>query len=145
MLTFGITRWEATQRVMEAKLTRLAHKIAIQLHLMAESCSVCRSRSRLPIRELLDTPSWKLHVFQMSITNLQIALVFLPGYRFAWRPCWQRRLQSQRKLKKKLLIWVDFQWHDVHIEFHWSRSVSVCNTDICRKCGKVQIFGKGSN
>jgi hypothetical protein len=29
------TRWEATQRDMAAKLTRLAHKIAIQLHLMA--------------------------------------------------------------------------------------------------------------
>jgi hypothetical protein len=35
-LTFGITCWEATQRVMAAKLTRLTHKIAIQLHLMAE-------------------------------------------------------------------------------------------------------------
>jgi len=34
-LTFGITRWEATQRVMAAaKLTRLTHKIAIQLHLV---------------------------------------------------------------------------------------------------------------
>jgi hypothetical protein len=34
--TFGITHWEATQRVMAAKLTILTHKIAIQLHLMAE-------------------------------------------------------------------------------------------------------------
>jgi hypothetical protein len=49
------TRWEATQRVMEAKLTRLAHKIAIKLHLVAESC--CSSRSRWPVRKLLDTPS----------------------------------------------------------------------------------------
>jgi hypothetical protein len=30
-LNFGITRWGATQRVMAAKLTRLTHKIAIQL------------------------------------------------------------------------------------------------------------------
>jgi hypothetical protein len=29
------TRWEATQRVMAAKLTRLTHKIAMQLHLVA--------------------------------------------------------------------------------------------------------------
>jgi len=29
------TRWEATQRVLAAKLTRLAHRIAIQLHLVA--------------------------------------------------------------------------------------------------------------
>jgi hypothetical protein len=45
------TRWEATQRVMAAKLTRLTHKIAIQLHLVAES-------PRWPVRELLDTPSY---------------------------------------------------------------------------------------
>jgi hypothetical protein len=31
---FGITRWETTQRAMAAKLTRLTHKIAIQLHLV---------------------------------------------------------------------------------------------------------------
>jgi hypothetical protein len=30
---------------MAVKLTRLTHKIAIQLHLMAESCTICSSRS----------------------------------------------------------------------------------------------------
>jgi hypothetical protein len=50
------TRWEAIQRVMAAKLTRLTHQIAIQLHLVAESCNICSSRSRRPVRELLDTP-----------------------------------------------------------------------------------------
>jgi len=43
---------------MAAKLTRLTHKIAIQLHLVAESCATCSSRSRRPIRKLLDTPSY---------------------------------------------------------------------------------------
>jgi hypothetical protein len=38
------TRWEAKQRVMSAKLTRLTHKIAIQLHVVAESCTICSSR-----------------------------------------------------------------------------------------------------
>jgi hypothetical protein len=52
------TRWEATQRVMASKLTRLTHKIAIQLHLVAESCTICSSRSRRPVRKLLDTPSY---------------------------------------------------------------------------------------
>jgi hypothetical protein len=50
------TRWEAKQRVMVAKLTRLTHKIAIQLHLVAESSY----RSRRPVRKLLDTPSYWL-------------------------------------------------------------------------------------
>jgi hypothetical protein len=46
---------------MAAKLTRLVHKIAIQLHLMAESCTICSSRSRRPVRKLLDTPSSSTH------------------------------------------------------------------------------------
>jgi hypothetical protein len=42
---------------MAAKLTRLTHRIAIQMHLVAESCTICNSRSRRPVRKLLDTPS----------------------------------------------------------------------------------------
>jgi hypothetical protein len=47
-----------TQRVMAAKLTRLTHKIEIRLHLVAESCTICSSRSRRPVRKLLVTPSY---------------------------------------------------------------------------------------
>jgi hypothetical protein len=54
-LTTIKTRWEATQRVMVAKITRLTHKITIQLHLVAENCTICSSRSR---RKLLDTYSY---------------------------------------------------------------------------------------
>jgi hypothetical protein len=43
---------------MAAKLTRLTHKITMQLHLVAESCTICSSRSRQPVRKLLDTPSY---------------------------------------------------------------------------------------
>jgi hypothetical protein len=56
-LTTINTRWEATQRVMVAKLPRLTHTIAIQLHLMAESSTICSSRSRRPVQNLLGTPS----------------------------------------------------------------------------------------
>jgi hypothetical protein len=52
------TRWEATQMVMVAKLTRLAHKIAVQLHLVTESCTICSCLSRRPVRKLLDTFSY---------------------------------------------------------------------------------------
>jgi hypothetical protein len=45
-LIFGVARREATQRVTAAKLTRLTHKIAIQLRLEVESCSICCCRSR---------------------------------------------------------------------------------------------------
>jgi hypothetical protein len=37
------TRWEATQKAMAVKLTKLAHRIVIQLHLVAESCTICSS------------------------------------------------------------------------------------------------------
>jgi hypothetical protein len=52
------TSWEVTKRVMAAKFTILTHKIAIQLHLVAESCIICSSRSRRPVRKLLDTHSY---------------------------------------------------------------------------------------
>jgi hypothetical protein len=65
------TRWEATQRVMAAKLTRLAHKIAIQLHLVAESCTICSSRTRRPVRRLLDTTSCiSRYVLDLSPTQM---------------------------------------------------------------------------
>jgi hypothetical protein len=50
------TRWEATLSVIEAKLTTMTHKIAIQPHLVADSCTICSSRSRRPVRKLLGTP-----------------------------------------------------------------------------------------
>jgi len=43
---------------MAAKLTRLTQKIAIKPRLMAESCIICSSRYRRPVRKLLDTPSF---------------------------------------------------------------------------------------
>jgi len=42
---------------MAAKFTRLTHKIAMQLHLVAESCTICSTRSSRPVRKLLDTLS----------------------------------------------------------------------------------------
>jgi hypothetical protein len=56
------TRWEATQRALAAKLTRLTHRIAIQLHLVEESCTIFSSRSRRLVRKLLNTPSYILEV-----------------------------------------------------------------------------------
>jgi hypothetical protein len=69
-LTFGITSWEATQRVMAAKLTRLTHIIAIQLNLVAERCTICISLSRWPVRKLLDTPSYVSVFFLLCIALL---------------------------------------------------------------------------
>jgi hypothetical protein len=78
---------------MAAELTRLTHEIALQLHLVAESCTTCSSRSRRPVRKLLDTPSdddgvctvpelhannrfvsvtYKLNLFPLSVTIIEV-------------------------------------------------------------------------
>jgi len=68
---------------MAAKLTRLTHKIAIQPHIVAESCTICSFRSRWPVRKILATPSYfrdlsgQLHIHNGSF----------------WRP---RRVTSNR-------------------------------------------------
>jgi hypothetical protein len=43
---------------MAAELTRLTHKMATQLNLVAESCTISSSRSTRPVRKLFDTPSY---------------------------------------------------------------------------------------
>jgi len=45
---------------MAAKLTRMTHKISIQLHPVAKSWTICSSRSRRPVRKLLDSPPYTL-------------------------------------------------------------------------------------
>jgi hypothetical protein len=46
-----------TQTVMTAKLTRLTHELAIQLHLVAEGSTTCSSFSRRPVRIHPHTPN----------------------------------------------------------------------------------------
>jgi hypothetical protein len=55
---------------MVAKLTRLTHRIAIQLHLVAENCTIWSSHSRWPVWKLLDTPSY-IPAVNMNNTYLQ--------------------------------------------------------------------------
>jgi hypothetical protein len=80
MLTKINTRSEATQRVMAAKLTRLTHKIAIQLHLVAESCTICSSRSKRLVRKLLNTPFyyWQPPAFFYLSTRWRWMVSFMP-------------------------------------------------------------------
>jgi hypothetical protein len=76
-LTTINTRWEATQRVIAAKLTRLTQKIATQLHLVAESCTICRK----PVRKLLDTPSYYFNISAAPWTNEhQINIISKPAH-----------------------------------------------------------------
>jgi hypothetical protein len=59
-------------RVMVAKLSRLTHKIVVQLHLVAESCTIYSSRSRQPVWKLLDTPSYTPPPNTAAISNCRL-------------------------------------------------------------------------
>jgi hypothetical protein len=60
---------------MAAKLTRLTHNIAIQLHLVAESCTICSSRSRRLVRKILDIPSYCSENRDVTETDLMTVWV----------------------------------------------------------------------
>jgi len=78
-LSFVITLCCPLQRVMVAKLTRLSHKIAMKLRLMAESYTICSSRSRRPVRKLLGTPSKGLRKYRFLLLKDPFA-VQSPGF-----------------------------------------------------------------
>jgi hypothetical protein len=63
---------------MATKLTRLTHNIAIQLHLVAENCTICSSRSRRPVRKLLDTTSYCNYVTLQPGSECYIKYVHMP-------------------------------------------------------------------
>jgi len=79
---------------MAAKLTRLTHKIAIQLHLVAESCTICSSRSRRLVLKLLDTPSYTsiprnhnqednfMNIIALKTSNLDKLVVWKGLYKY---------------------------------------------------------------
>jgi hypothetical protein len=121
MITTINTRWESTQRVTATKGTILTHNIAIQLHLVAKSCTICSSRSRRPVRKLLDTHScfeqrntkyelqwpWSRPTLNEGIGNC-ISIAAVQNYvctsnRVKWIECLQTAL-SQRCISFE--IWI---------------------------------------
>jgi hypothetical protein len=54
---------------MAANLTIFTHKIAIQLHLLAEICTICCSSSKRPVRKPLDTHSYTIHFWLAALTT----------------------------------------------------------------------------
>jgi hypothetical protein len=74
---------------MAAKLTRLTHKIVIQLHLVAERCTICSSRSRRPVWKLLDTPTYKyITLNRRWIAGWRVENVVQKTFLTLFRSCW---------------------------------------------------------
>jgi hypothetical protein len=70
---------------LRSNRNRLTRRIVIQLHLVAESCTICSSRSRRPVRKLLDRSYilkcifsyWKYVLFCDSIYLMLLYVVLL--------------------------------------------------------------------
>jgi hypothetical protein len=56
---------------MAVKLIRLTHKIAIQLNVVGESCTICSSRFRRSVRKLSDITS-DISVVKVKTKNHQL-------------------------------------------------------------------------
>jgi len=75
---------------MAAILTRETHKIAIELHVVAESFTICNSRSRRPVRKPLDTvsliclsPTINATKNEIYVTLHNFSLEFWPTFHFS--------------------------------------------------------------
>jgi len=68
---------------MATKLTRLSHKIATQLHLVAEGSTIYTSRSRRPVRKLLDRPSYC--EYWGNKLPVHLAVEVIPCFSWTWR------------------------------------------------------------
>jgi len=111
---------------MAAKFTRLTHKIAIQLHLVAESCNICSSHSRWTVRKLLYTTSYiytNTHTHSHHLGKLML-LLYAPGAaqctgRFIscfsvsnyhqWTERWNCQAKSQDE-GRSASFWRFFKW-----------------------------------
>jgi len=95
------THWKATQRVMVEKLTQLTNKIVIQVHLVAESCTICGSRSRQPVQKVLDTPlcvsSW-IHSVARCVVTIDYYVCGMSSWCVVW---WYIQFIIQRRLQNE--------------------------------------------
>jgi hypothetical protein len=112
---------------MAVKLTRLTHKIAIQLHLVAESCTTWSSRSSRLIRKLLDTPSFVSLIAYRSLPIWEKFFVYLKMFPQLHSLCkeqqddhceWWSRNRPAACLAVMTMI---LKW------FHWLHDYSRCN------------------
>jgi hypothetical protein len=108
---------------MAAKFTTLTHKIAIQLHLVAERCTVCRR----PVRNLLDTPSY-IKLTQPNILVYSICDTKLFGNLYE-SVCLRKRQKTYMADTFRSLV-IEQKVHGVK-KFQVPISISWPNTEPC--------------
>jgi hypothetical protein len=125
---------------MASKLTRLAHKIATQLHLVAESCTICSSRSRRPVRKLLDTPSYTFHIAIYEHEGPVKALFIIVNFDLTKVTENQPRNGTDLSypFRFKFLIWENF-----FTLCQWMETADICGGQL-RSCRQVNYPSLGS-
>jgi hypothetical protein len=120
------TPGEATQSAIVAKLTRLTHKIAVQLHLVEHSSTICSSHSRQPVQKLQNTPSYTVLLHLMILFN---TLCYEQAYRFGhslYQFCDQHRAHYCMNDRHTSILYFRSIWH-VNFGPHWTRHNSKQN------------------
>jgi hypothetical protein len=130
---------------MAVKLTRLTHKTAIQQHLVAESCTICSSRSRRLVRKLLDTPSYipllylnsaaSNHHAPSCVTScVEIRLGHTMQWPFTAPTCQvsERRQGKQEEpcLNFRMIYFHTIQWYQGLLPWGWSSQVVKLTTHL---------------
>jgi hypothetical protein len=116
---------------MAAKLTGLTHKIAMQLHLVAGSFTNCSSRSRRPVRKLLDTLSSSDPLIPFRIPTLW-ALIAL---NCVWTVCnWKSSLVVLfNALLSRMLTWRTCEL------FRWEHNGSIHHATLQIVCVLLKV------
>jgi hypothetical protein len=88
---------------MAGKLSRLTHKITLQLHLVAESHTICSSCSRQPVQKLLDTPSYvNLFIILYGIYVFSPSPFQIFGFSYS---TFRRKIKTSVGIKQRLLFY----------------------------------------
>jgi hypothetical protein len=96
---------------MAANLTRLNHKISIQVQVVAVSCSVCNSSTRRPVRKRLGTPSYceiflSLRAMIFIIFTRSLKNVYKMTSHWWWLVTSCLGFFSERNKQNNLVYWV---------------------------------------
>jgi hypothetical protein len=114
MLTTINTCWEATQSVMVVKLTRLTHKIVIQVHLVSESCTICSSRSSQPVWKLFGCTPVYYSYFHTAGISLSVYMGRIMWVQRKIHGCWLYVSCISFDVKGSLCVFSKL-WHEGNI------------------------------
>jgi len=111
-----------------AKLTSLTEKIAVQLHLVTESCTICSSCSMRPVQKRLETPSYTYFTnmfFECLHTLLALMFIYWGHKLTPWSKVLLQKLIVTQLVKQFPAFHGTRRLIAIHVEVF--RVMSVCS------------------